>query len=126
MGNEKVNKYFYSVVFFLLYFALSFSSHARSEDFDKVCSYFQELEKLVNVNTMTHLQHNDYILGKLNNIPPASNARVAWEAIASAIRDLTSLEQAQMEAMGMRGRQYVLAHHDYRILAERFFQAISG
>ena len=85
MGNEKVNKYFYSVVFFLLYFALSFSSHAKSEDFDKVCSYFQELEKLVNVNTMTHLQHNDYILGKLNNIPPASNARVAWEAIASAI-----------------------------------------
>jgi len=48
------------------------------------------------------------------------------QAIASAIRDLASLEQAQREAMGMRGRQYVHAHHDYRILAERLIQAMSA
>ena len=47
------------------------------------------------------------------------------KAVSSAIRDLANIEEAQREAMGRRGREYVLAHHDYRILSQRFLQAMS-
>lgn len=48
------------------------------------------------------------------------------QALASAIRDLASLQPAQRAVMGTRGRQYVLARHDYRKLAQAFIQAMSA
>jgi glycosyltransferase involved in cell wall biosynthesis len=41
-------------------------------------------------------------------------------AVADAVLRLARLSIADRAAMGLRGRQYVLAHHDYRLLAPRF------
>jgi len=46
------------------------------------------------------------------------------QAIAEAALHLMALSLDEREAMGQRGRHYVLAHHDYRILARRFLEEI--
>jgi glycosyltransferase involved in cell wall biosynthesis len=46
------------------------------------------------------------------------------KAIAGAIGELISMTTAMREEMGLRGRQYVLANHDYRVLAARFLQCL--
>jgi len=45
-------------------------------------------------------------------------------AIAGAVARLMGLTGAERQAMGARGKEYVLAHHDYRILAERFLAVV--
>lgn len=51
-------------------------------DFDMVCGYFQELSKQANVDKMSHLERNDFIVSKINkNLPDKSNAKSAWQAI---------------------------------------------
>lgn len=45
-------------------------------------------------------------------------------ASAAAIVELLRRLPAEREAMGRRGRQYVLQHHNYRILARRFLETI--
>lgn len=45
------------------------------------------------------------------------------EAIASGLRQLAALPAQDRRAMGERGRAFVLAHHTYPVLAERFARA---
>lgn len=45
-------------------------------------------------------------------------------AIADGIRRLMALSPAERKSMGQRGKEYVLAHHDYSVLAKRFLEAI--
>ncbi len=45
-------------------------------------------------------------------------------AIADGLRQLATLPAAERRAMGTRGRAFVLAHHTYPVLAQRFIQAI--
>jgi glycosyltransferase involved in cell wall biosynthesis len=44
-------------------------------------------------------------------------------AIANAVRELMVLSPEERALMGMRGRSYVVANHDYRTLASRFLAA---
>ncbi len=53
------------------------------------------------------------------SIPPEDPA-----AIAEAICRLMLMPQSAREAMGARGRAYVLAHHDYRVLARQFLAVL--
>ena len=46
-------------------------------------------------------------------------------AIAAAIRRLALISIVERERMGARGRSYVLANHDYRVLAGRFLGNIT-
>ena len=46
------------------------------------------------------------------------------QAIAEAALRLLTLSSGEREAMGRKGREYVLAHHDYRILAQQFLEAL--
>lgn len=46
------------------------------------------------------------------------------EAIARAIRELATLPADVLDAYGARGREQVLAHHDYPVLARRFLEAV--
>jgi glycosyltransferase involved in cell wall biosynthesis len=46
-------------------------------------------------------------------------------AIAEALRRVASFGPAEREAMGAKGRAYVLANHDYRVLAGRFVEALA-
>jgi glycosyltransferase involved in cell wall biosynthesis len=53
------------------------------------------------------------------SIPPEDPS-----AIARAIAQLMELPRTEREAMGRRGREYVLAEHDYQVLAQRFLAII--
>lgn len=46
------------------------------------------------------------------------------EAVAGAVTRLLGLTRSEREAMGARGREYVRAHHDYKVLARRFLAAV--
>jgi glycosyltransferase involved in cell wall biosynthesis len=45
-------------------------------------------------------------------------------AVADGLRRLASLSPAERQAMGERGRAFVLAHHTYPVLARRFVDAM--
>ncbi len=47
-------------------------------------------------------------------------------AIASAVRRMMALDPAERDAMGARGRDFVRAHHDYRVLAQRFLEVMQA
>jgi glycosyltransferase involved in cell wall biosynthesis len=53
-------------------------------------------------------------------VPPQSP-----QAIAEGLRRLAALPAADRQAMGERGRAFVLANHTYPVLAQRFLQAVS-
>jgi len=55
------------------------------------------------------------------SIPPENPA-----ALADAIRDLSRVDRDARLAMGARGRQFALAHHDFRVLARRFMDVAEG
>ena len=46
-------------------------------------------------------------------------------AVAAGLRHLAVLPAAERQAMGERGRAFVLAHHAYPVLARRFIEAVS-
>jgi glycosyltransferase involved in cell wall biosynthesis len=45
-------------------------------------------------------------------------------AVADGLRRLAALPAAERQAMGARGRSFVLAHHTYPVLAQRFLHAM--
>ena len=47
-------------------------------------------------------------------------------AIAAGLRQMAALPAAERNAMGQRGRAFVLAHHSYPVLAQRFLDAVSA
>ena len=48
------------------------------------------------------------------------------QAMASAIREIAELPSREQQAMGQRGREYVLAHHNCSVLAQRFLEVMRG
>jgi glycosyltransferase involved in cell wall biosynthesis len=52
-------------------------------------------------------------------VPPESPV-----AVADGLRRLAALPAAERQAMGERGRAFVLARHTYPVLAQRFIDAI--
>lgn len=53
------------------------------------------------------------------SVPP-ENPR----AIAEAILTMQSMSHAERAEMGARGREYVMRHHDYRVLAQKFIESL--
>lgn len=47
------------------------------------------------------------------------------QAVAEGLRQLASLPAAQREIMGRHGREFVMKHHTYPVLAQRFIEAVS-
>lgn len=47
------------------------------------------------------------------------------EAVADGLLRLAALPATERAAMGRRGRDFVLAHHTYPVLAQRFLQAVA-
>ena len=54
-------------------------------------------------------------------VPPGSAA-----AVVEGLRALAAMPLPQRQAMGQRGRSFVLAHHAYPLLAQRFIDAVTG
>ena len=46
--------------------------------------------------------------------------------MASGLRRLAAMPQDERQRLGERGRAYVLEHHTYPVLAERFLRAMEG
>ncbi len=46
------------------------------------------------------------------------------EALAGAVARLMAMAPTRRAAMGRRGRRWVLAHHDYRVLARKYLEAL--
>jgi glycosyltransferase involved in cell wall biosynthesis len=46
-------------------------------------------------------------------------------AVAEGLLHLAALPVAERQAMGLRGRGFVLQHHTYAVLAQRFLQAVA-
>ncbi len=46
-------------------------------------------------------------------------------AVAEGLLQLAAVPLPERQAMGERGRQFVLAHHTYEVLAQRFLQAVA-
>ena len=76
----------YAILFvFCMLNAPGYAAEAVGNEFDKVCEYFQQLEQLPKIDTMTSLQRNSFVMERISqNLRPESDARVAWEAIANA------------------------------------------
>ena len=47
------------------------------------------------------------------------------QAVVQGLRQLGALSAGARRAMGERGRQFVVAHHTYPVLAQRFLEAIA-
>lgn len=47
------------------------------------------------------------------------------EAVVQGLRQLATLSPGARRAMGERGRQFVLAHHSYPVLARKFLEAVA-
>jgi len=54
------------------------------------------------------------------SVPPEDSI-----AIANAIRKLMSMSKDEREKMGLRGKEYVIKNHDYKILARKFLEVIN-
>ena len=48
------------------------------------------------------------------------------QAVADGLRQMAGLKPMERQAMGQRGRAYVLAHHSYPVLARRFIEALQA
>lgn len=46
------------------------------------------------------------------------------QEIAEAVRTLMNITPTEREAMGQRGKEYVMRHHDYRVIADRFLKVL--
>ena len=46
------------------------------------------------------------------------------EAIVHAIKQIMTMPAEARAAIGQRGREYVMANHDYKILAKRFLDCL--
>ena len=63
-----------------------------------------------------------------NDIVAQAGAGITVEAenpsaIADGLRQMAAMPAAERERLGQAGRRYVLAQHDYRVLAQRFLDA---
>ncbi|MDA8424021.1 MAG: glycosyltransferase, partial [Nitrospiraceae bacterium] len=53
------------------------------------------------------------------SVPPANP-----EAIVASVMRLAGMTADERGGMGRRGREYVLAHHDYKVLARQFLEQL--
>ena len=42
------------------------------------------------------------------------------DAVADAIKKFMAMDKAELSALGTNGKEYVIKHHDYKVLAEKF------
>lgn len=63
-----------------------------------------------------------------NDIPRDSGCGITCDTdpadICNALEQMLNMSQAELDAMGKNGNEYVLAHHTYQVLAQQFIDAI--
>ncbi len=46
------------------------------------------------------------------------------DALAEGVEELLQMDRQERAAMGMRGRKYVIAHHDVALLAKQYLEQV--
>ena len=59
-------------------------NNETTNDFQAVCTYFQELDRQEDVNSLTTEERNKFIVARIEQNIPASAASVSWEAVSYA------------------------------------------
>lgn len=62
-------------------------NNESTNDFYAVCTYFQELEKFENVDSLTVEERNKFIVARIEQNIPASAASISWEAVSYAVAE---------------------------------------
>tara|TARA_R100000656_G_scaffold32180_1_gene27960 strand:- start:140 stop:496 length:357 start_codon:yes stop_codon:yes gene_type:complete len=62
-------------------------NNKATNDFQAVCTYFQELERQENVNSLTTEERNKFIVARIEQNIPASAASVSWDAVSYAVAE---------------------------------------
>lgn len=44
------------------------------------------------------------------------------DAVADAIKKFMVMSKAELSVLGKNGKEYVIKHHDYKVLAEKFIE----
>lgn len=60
---------------------------AVKNDFQAVCTYFQELDRQENVNSFTAGERNKFIVARIKKNIPASAASISWKAVNYAVAE---------------------------------------
>lgn len=61
---------------------------AETNDFDRVCQYFEDLSREPLVEEMSYLERNEFIVQRISeNLSRWSDARASWEAVSSAVSE---------------------------------------
>lgn len=47
------------------------------------------------------------------------------DALAEAVNTLMKFSEEERGAMGLRGKEYVMVNHDYRVLARKFVESLN-
>ncbi len=86
MGYYSMNRR--SFIFFAILFSTGLfgcsEKLATNNDFQAVCAYFQELEKLEDVDALTAEQRNNFIVVRIKKNISDSAASISWEAVSYA------------------------------------------
>ncbi len=89
MGYYKMMKKYYFIGLFLFVIFTGCSAQVNKSDFDNVCQYFEQLDNLADVEALSNMQRNDFIIDKIDKgLPEKSSARVSWIAIDSAVPEV--------------------------------------
>lgn len=70
-----------------------------------------------------------YAVGGVNDVVAATGCGLSVppeepQAVVQAVERLRTMSPAEREAMGRRGREYVMARRDYRVLARQFLDCV--
>lgn len=80
-----------SIIFYCMALSAGLSgctdNYETINDFQAVCTYFQELEQQENVNSLTAEDRNKFIVARIEQNIPASAASVSWEAVSYAVAE---------------------------------------
>ena len=74
-----------SIFLFIVLSSFSLVANSETNDFDRICGFFNELSQIPNIEKMSPEKKADFVGTRIaNQLSKDSDARVAWAAIVTA------------------------------------------
>lgn len=100
--------------FVLVLFLVSFSAISAENDFDRLCDYFEKLDKTPTIKIMSRSQKfsfvNEFVV---EGLPVTSSARKTWEVVVYAVPDerYDIVQATSMELLNKNWKCNVMKKH---------------